>query len=90
MLIIDLLIVLSLVAFGYLLDDYFNLTALYITPPVAGGVIGIVINLVKYVVTGQMWLPGQFGPQLLITIFLFSIGVKIALTYGKQHLMYYY
>lgn len=87
MLIIDLLVVLSLVAVGYLLDDYFNLTTLYITPPVAGGVIGIAINLINYAVTGSMWLPDQFGPQLLITIFLFSIGVKIALTYGKQHLI---
>ena len=87
MLIIDLIIVLILVAVGYVLDDYFNLTTLYITPPVAGGVIGIIINLVNYAVTDSMWLPHQFGPQLLITIFLFSIGVKIALTYGKKHLI---
>ncbi|WP_204702177.1 hypothetical protein [Halanaerobacter jeridensis] len=87
MLIIDVIIVLILVAVGYMLDDYFNLTALYITPPVAGGVIGIIVNLVNYAMTGSMWLPHQFGPQLLITIFLFSIGVKIALTYGKKHLI---
>lgn len=87
MLIIDLLIIFALVAVGYGLDDYFNLTDLYITPPVAGVVIGVGLNLLKYLLTGRMWLPQSFAPKLLVTFFLFSIGVKIAITYEKKHLM---
>ena len=83
-----LLVVIVLLIIGYYLERRFLFSKWFISPPLLGGFIGLLIGLP---LLSQVGITFGETPTILTDVFavafLFSIGFKIGLVYKKKHLL---
>ncbi|MDP5273645.1 sodium/glutamate symporter [Chengkuizengella axinellae] len=73
------------------MEKRWKLSANYISPALAGGIIGMLVNGFIYYFYSYSFIPSQLVVRFFVTAFLFSIGLKMGLTYQRKqwiHLFY--
>lgn len=86
MIISSFIVIMILTYAGMRLSLLWNLSRYYISPPLAGGILGIIILLSLIAALGLDWKPEPIVGRLLVTCFLFFIGVRIGSVYTYKHI----
>jgi Na+/glutamate symporter len=84
--VVTLFIIIVLVYAGNRLDRIWNLSRHYISPPLLSGMLGTAVFIPVYLFTDLNWVPEPIAGRLLVTAFLFYIGVRMGLVYTIKHL----
>lgn len=82
----EISLVIGLIILGHFIDKNSQLTSRYVSPALVGGLVGSLILLIAVVVFKYTWQLPQLFERLLLTAFLFSIGIRIGLVYSWQHI----
>ncbi|MCZ8516956.1 hypothetical protein O9H85_32290 [Paenibacillus filicis] len=84
---VSVTVIFSFVYLGLRMERWWGLSRLYISPPLAGGIIGAFLLSIGFFATGFFWTPSEQVTHWLVTSFLFFIGVKIGCIYTKRHIL---
>jgi Na+/glutamate symporter len=87
MIIISFIVICTLVFCGIWFSSRCNLFRYYVSPPLFGGLLGILILIALMAVTGFKWQPEPIVGRLFVTCFLFFIGMKMGSDYTYKHII---
>ncbi|NDI34264.1 sodium/glutamate symporter [Chengkuizengella sediminis] len=86
MFILHNLTIISLLFIGLFIEKRWKLSKYYISPALAGGMIAMIVSGILYYFYSYTFIPNEWVVCFFVTAFLFSIGMKMGLTYQKKHI----
>ncbi|MEX2416305.1 MAG: hypothetical protein WD424_09175 [Paenibacillaceae bacterium] len=86
MIISSFIVIILLTYAGMRFSSLWSLSRYYISPPLAGGILGIIVLVTLMAVTGVDWKPEPIVGRLFVTCFLFFIGVKMGSIYTYKYI----